>query len=104
MCFRRSPILPGAPFSPVSRSARPRSANWPSRSIFPCRAKIAQKRQCALRPEPLKQASEWIDQYRAFWEGRLDALAGYLDELKDEQEGHDDGDASAKRRRRNRRG
>lgn len=27
---------------------------------------------------PLTAASEWIDRYRRFWEGRLDALANFL--------------------------
>ncbi|MBE9558228.1 MAG: winged helix-turn-helix transcriptional regulator [Proteobacteria bacterium] len=27
---------------------------------------------------PLAAASDWIDHYREFWEGRLDALAGFL--------------------------
>jgi DNA-binding transcriptional ArsR family regulator len=29
---------------------------------------------------PLTAASEWIDRYRRFWEGRLDALADFLRE------------------------
>jgi DNA-binding transcriptional ArsR family regulator len=28
--------------------------------------------------EPLTAASDWIDHYRKFWEGRLDALAEFL--------------------------
>jgi DNA-binding transcriptional ArsR family regulator len=34
----------------------------------------------ALAAEPLGVAAGWIDQYRAFWEPRLDALAAFLDE------------------------
>ncbi len=34
----------------------------------------------SLDPAPMQEASEWIDRYRAFWEGRLDALARYLKE------------------------
>jgi DNA-binding transcriptional ArsR family regulator len=32
----------------------------------------------ALAPVPLREAAAWIDQYRAFWEPRLDALAALL--------------------------
>ena len=31
-----------------------------------------------LRPENLAAAAEWIDTYRAFWSGRLDALDAEL--------------------------
>ena len=34
---------------------------------------------CSLVAEPLREAADWTDRYRAFWEGRLDALARYLD-------------------------
>ncbi len=33
---------------------------------------------CALRAEPMRDAAQWIERYRAFWEGRLDALEQYL--------------------------
>jgi DNA-binding transcriptional ArsR family regulator len=33
---------------------------------------------CRLNPGPLRQASRWMEDYRAFWEGRLDALQGFL--------------------------
>lgn len=42
----------------------------------------AQWRRCHLEPQSLKQASDWISQYRQFWEDHFDALSDYLDELK----------------------
>ena len=39
----------------------------------------AQWRLCRLRGEPLREASEWLDGYRAFWEESLDRLADYLE-------------------------
>jgi DNA-binding transcriptional ArsR family regulator len=39
----------------------------------------AQWRLCKLRAEPLKQAVDWIEHYRSFWEARLDNLARYLE-------------------------
>jgi len=32
-----------------------------------------------LRSGPLKDAIRWIEQYRKFWEGSLEALADYLE-------------------------
>jgi len=34
----------------------------------------AQRRVYSLRPEPLGEIDEWLGQYRALWERRLDAL------------------------------
>lgn len=45
----------------------------------------------ALNAAPLGPASRWIDQYRAFWEPRLDALAAFLVEQaaeRDEERTH----------------
>ena len=33
-----------------------------------------------LAPKPLTEATHWLERHRRFWEGRLDALARYLDE------------------------
>jgi DNA-binding transcriptional ArsR family regulator len=33
---------------------------------------------CALDAAPMRAAAEWIEHYRAFWEGRLDALEKFL--------------------------
>jgi DNA-binding transcriptional ArsR family regulator len=46
------------------------------------RGRAAQWRPCRLAPEPLKEASEWLDAYREFWDKSLDRLAEYLDELQ----------------------
>ena len=42
----------------------------------------AQWRMCALRAEPLREVSDWIEDYRKFWQGRLDKLAAYLDKSR----------------------
>jgi len=36
--------------------------------------KEAQRRVYRLRPEPLAEVDEWLGNYRAMWEHRLDAL------------------------------
>jgi DNA-binding transcriptional ArsR family regulator len=49
--------------------------------------KVGRVRICALQPEALSRAREWIDQQRAAWEYRLDSLDGYIDEKLKEAEG-----------------
>jgi len=41
---------------------------------------------CRLAAEPMKLAASWIDEYRRFWDLRLDSLAGYLKSDKTEGE------------------
>ncbi len=44
-----------------------------------------QRRVSRLKAEPLRQAAEWIETYRRFWENRFDALERYLDETSQEE-------------------
>ncbi len=46
------------------------------------RTRHAQWRPCRLRPEPLREASDWVEQYRRLWEERFDRLEDYLNELQ----------------------
>ena len=39
-------------------------------------------RTCRIEPDALKTAESWIAEQRALWEGRLDRLESYLEELK----------------------
>ena len=48
------------------------------------RNREAQWRRCRLEASPLRDVSQWIDQYREFWEERLDRLEAYLAELQAE--------------------
>lgn len=41
----------------------------------------AQQRPCKIDGVQLKQAADWIEQYRQLWEGRLDRLDACLQEL-----------------------
>lgn len=45
------------------------------------RSRDAQRRPCRVELAPLESASTWIDEHRAVWEGRLDALGSVIDEL-----------------------
>ena len=38
------------------------------------------QRLYALRPQPLVEVDAWLEPYRAFWSGRLDALERHLEE------------------------
>lgn len=42
----------------------------------------AQFRPCYLVAQPLKEASDWVEKYRKFWEQSLDRLDLYLRELQ----------------------
>jgi len=53
------------------------------------RGREAQWRPCRLEAEPLKDAAEWIEQYRQFWEQSFDRLDEYLQELQAEEKKHD---------------
>lgn len=52
------------------------------------RGREAQWRPCRLEPAPLKEVSDWIERYRAMWEGRFDRLDTYLQELKAKEKRH----------------
>ena len=56
------------------------------------RGRTAQWRPCRLDATPLKDAADWLDAYRLFWEQSLDRLEGYLAELQDREEPRGDGD------------
>ena len=40
---------------------------------------------CSLEAQRLREAAEWLDYYRHFWEGRLDALESFLEKKKNEK-------------------
>jgi DNA-binding transcriptional ArsR family regulator len=46
------------------------------------RGRDAQWRPCRLAAGPLKDAAEWLEEYRRFWEESLDRLDEYLRQLQ----------------------
>jgi DNA-binding transcriptional ArsR family regulator len=52
------------------------------------RSKRAQQRPCRIIPRPLKEATDWMEQYRTLWEQRLDRLEDYLLELQGKPKKH----------------
>src|SRR5215813_11183300 len=49
------------------------------------RSRSAQWRPCYLEAAPLKEAADWVEQYRKFWEATLDRLGEYLKELQEKE-------------------
>lgn len=43
----------------------------------------AQWRPCRLKPEPLRDAADWIGQYRRHWEQSFDRLEDYLRRIQE---------------------
>ncbi len=46
------------------------------------RGRAAQWRPCQIEAKPLKNAAQWIDRYRQFWEESFDRLDEYLKEIQ----------------------
>jgi DNA-binding transcriptional ArsR family regulator len=49
------------------------------------RGRDAQWRPARLEAAPLKDVSDWVERYRAFWEKRFDRLDKYLHDLQKEK-------------------
>jgi hypothetical protein len=45
------------------------------------RRRDAQFRHCRIEPGPLKDVAQWMERYREVWEGRLDRLDAYLQQM-----------------------
>lgn len=48
------------------------------------RSKNAQWRSSSLKAEPLREATEWMERYRVFWDVNLDRLDAHLKKLQHE--------------------
>ena len=59
------------------------------------KSKDAQTRRCRLRGSGMREAGDWVEQYRVFWEESFDRLDAYLKETagekaKDKKDGRKD--------------
>jgi DNA-binding transcriptional ArsR family regulator len=52
------------------------------------RGREAQWRPCQLAAGPLKDAADWLEHYRPFWEQSFDRLSEYLRELQRKEKKH----------------
>ena len=73
---------------PVTRLARPHRMSLPAVSKhlrvleeagLLRRRRYGRVHEIQLEAKPLKQAAQWVEKYRKFWEGSLDRLAAYLE-------------------------
>ena len=44
-----------------------------------CRRRNGRVHHLKLEAKPMREAAQWIEEYRKFWEGALDSLAAYLE-------------------------
>jgi DNA-binding transcriptional ArsR family regulator len=51
------------------------------------RGREAQWRPCRLEAEPMKEATDWLEGYRRFWEQNFDRLDAYLTGLQTKEKG-----------------
>ena len=49
----------------------------------------AQFRPCRLKAEPLREATDWLEEYRALWEGRFDRLDAFARAMAQGRKKHD---------------
>jgi DNA-binding transcriptional ArsR family regulator len=70
-----------APFA-MSQPAISKHLKVLERAGLIVRSKQAQLRPCTLKAQPLKDAADWIEHYRRFWEQSLDRLDEYLKALQ----------------------
>ena len=53
------------------------------------RSRDGQWRRCRLHAAPLKDAADWLDRYRRFWEDSFDRLDDYLKTLQPKDRKHE---------------
>src|SRR5262245_31155686 len=77
--------------APVGELARPFAMSGPAvtkhlkvleRAGLISRGRSAQQRPAKLEPAALKAASDWLAEYRRFWDAKFDDLDVYLKELQ----------------------
>lgn len=52
------------------------------------RGRNAQLRPCRIAPAPLKEATDWLEQYRLQWEQSFDRLDAYLKQMQAKEKKH----------------
>ena len=78
----------GKPFA-LSQPAVSRHLRVLERAGLVTQARRAQQRPRRLQVAPLKDAVDWLERYRTFWEDSFHRLDGFLQELQEkEQEQH----------------
>jgi DNA-binding transcriptional ArsR family regulator len=52
--------------------------------------KVGREKRHYVNPAPIRDVAAWAEQYRRFWDERLDRLEEYLRELQAKEPNHDD--------------
>jgi len=76
-----------APFD-ISLPAISKHLKVLERSGLITRSRDAQWRPCRLTASPMKNAVDWLEHYRRFWDESLDRLDEYLQELQRKEKKH----------------
>lgn len=66
----------------VSRPAISKHLRVLERAGLVRRSRDGRVSRCVLDAAALREAAEWVDRYRAFWAGRLDELARYVERTR----------------------
>lgn len=66
----------------VSRPAISKHLRVLERAGLVRRAREGRVSRCELDAAAMREAAEWIERYRAFWTGRLDALKRYVEQSR----------------------
>jgi DNA-binding transcriptional ArsR family regulator len=74
---------------PVSVQAISKHLKVLERAGLITRGRTAQLRPSRLEGAPLRDAANWLEQYREIWEGRLDRLALHLQDIQRKADDHD---------------
>jgi DNA-binding transcriptional ArsR family regulator len=51
--------------------------------------KVGREKRHYLNPAPIQEVAAWAEQYRRFWDERLDRLEDYLRDLQAKEQSHD---------------
>jgi DNA-binding transcriptional ArsR family regulator len=82
----------------VTTLARPHAISLPAvskhlrvleRAGLISRRRAGRVHQLTFEAQPMKEASAWMEKYRAYWEGSFDRLDDYLQELQTKEKKHD---------------
>jgi len=80
-----------APFD-MSQPAVSKHLKVLQRAGLVSRRRDAQRRPCRLEARPLKVATDWLANYRDYWEDSFQRLDALLDELKTDDRGREPGE------------
>ena len=78
----------GSPFG-MSKQATSKHLAVLEKAGFIHKEKDGRVRRCVLNPEPLKDLSQFVEQYQKFWEDQFDALEEYINENLNKGDGSD---------------